>query len=64
MQIFPHRDVRAVLGGRGVLTIIKNISLGLRLYLCNFTDCIYAQTACNTPKTKENIKSHHMTPLK
>ncbi len=36
MQIFPHRDVNVgswdVLGGRGrVLTLIKNISLGLRL---------------------------------
>ncbi len=37
-QIFPHRDVvggvfeGSVLGGRGrVLTLIKNISLGLRL---------------------------------
>ncbi len=26
-------------------------------------DRIYAQTACNTPKRKENLKSHHMTPL-
>ncbi len=24
---------------------------------------IYAQTSCNTPKTKENLKSHHMTLL-
>ncbi len=32
-------------------------------YLCNFMDRIYAQTACNTPKRKENLKSHHMTPL-
>uniref|UniRef100_A0A672RFL1 Phosphatidylinositol-3,4,5-trisphosphate 3-phosphatase n=1 Tax=Sinocyclocheilus grahami TaxID=75366 RepID=A0A672RFL1_SINGR len=26
-------------------------------------DLIYAQSACNTPKRKENFKSHHMTPL-
>ncbi len=31
--------------------------------LCNFRDLIYAQTACNTPKRKEALKSHHMTPL-
>ncbi len=24
---------------------------------------IYARTSCNTPKTKKNLKSHHMTPL-
>ncbi len=33
------------------------------LSLCNFRDPIYAQSACNTPKRKENLKSHHMTPL-
>uniref|UniRef100_A0A673NK75 Formin-binding protein 1-like n=1 Tax=Sinocyclocheilus rhinocerous TaxID=307959 RepID=A0A673NK75_9TELE len=27
-------------------------------------DLIYSQTACNTPKRKENLKSHHMTPLR
>ncbi len=26
-------------------------------------DLIYAQTACNTPMTKENMKSRHMTPF-
>ncbi len=31
--------------------------------LCNFRDRIYAPTDCNTPKRKENLKSHHMTPL-
>ncbi len=47
-----------------VLTFIKNISLGLTFFnLCNFTDLIYARTACNTPKTMENLKSHHVTPL-
>ncbi len=30
---------------------------------CSFRDLIYAQSACNTPKRKENLKSHHMTPL-
>ncbi len=29
----------------------------------NFTDLIYSQTSCNTPKTKKNLKSHYMTPL-
>ncbi len=49
--------------GRGrVLTFIKNISLVLSL--CNFRDLIYAQSACNTPQRKGNLKSHHMTPLK
>ncbi len=27
-------------------------------------DLIYARTACDTPKRKENFKSHHMAPLK
>ncbi len=68
MQIFSHRDVDMwgvfemypVLGGRGrVLTLIKNISLVFAT-----RDLIYAQSACNTPKRKENLKLHHMTPLK
>ncbi len=44
-----------------VLTLIKNISLVLRL--CIFRDLIYAQSGCNTPKRKENLKLYHMTPL-
>ncbi len=32
--------------------------------LCNFRDRINIQSACNTPKRKENLKSHHMTPLR
>ncbi len=32
------------------------------LYKCN--KLLSDQTACNTPKTKENLKSHHMTPLR
>uniref|UniRef100_A0A672QMH2 protein-tyrosine-phosphatase n=1 Tax=Sinocyclocheilus grahami TaxID=75366 RepID=A0A672QMH2_SINGR len=32
-------------------------------YLCNFTDLLYAPRAYNTPKRKENFKSHHMTPF-
>ncbi len=31
--------------------------------LCNFKDLIYAQSACNTPKRKDNLKLHHMAPL-
>ncbi len=52
-------------GGHGrVLTLIKNISLVLDFSLCNFRELIYAQSACNTPKRKHNLKSHHMTPLR
>uniref|UniRef100_A0A673MJB6 Nucleobindin-2-like n=1 Tax=Sinocyclocheilus rhinocerous TaxID=307959 RepID=A0A673MJB6_9TELE len=36
---------------------------GWEVILCNFTDLLYAPRACNTPKTKEKLKSHHMTPL-
>ncbi len=70
-QIFPHREVDgwgvfewAVLGGHGrVLTLIR-ISLWFWDFnLCNFMDLIYAQSACNTPKRMENLKSHYMTPL-
>ncbi len=32
--------------------------------LCNFRDLIPARTAWNTPKRKQNLKSHPMTPLK
>ncbi len=56
-QIFPHRDVD--MGGMSRFRrrgrVLKNISLVLTLqgsYLC---------TACNTPKRKQNLKSHHMT---
>uniref|UniRef100_A0A8C1E4Y3 Dolichyl-diphosphooligosaccharide--protein glycosyltransferase subunit DAD1 n=1 Tax=Cyprinus carpio carpio TaxID=630221 RepID=A0A8C1E4Y3_CYPCA len=35
----------------------------LELELCNFTDLLYSPRACNTPKRKEKLKSHHMTPL-
>ncbi len=52
----------AALEARGqILTFIKNISL---VSLCNFRDLIYAQTAYNTPKRTENLKSHHIIPLK
>uniref|UniRef100_A0A671N9W7 dual-specificity kinase n=1 Tax=Sinocyclocheilus anshuiensis TaxID=1608454 RepID=A0A671N9W7_9TELE len=34
-----------------------------RRSLCNFTDLLYAPRACNTPKRKEKLKSHHMAPL-
>ncbi len=52
-------------GGHGrVLNLIKNISLVLDFSLCNFRELIYAQSACNTPKRKHNLKSHHMTPLR
>ncbi len=56
--------------------MIKNISLVFRLYagytlkmfqsykhICNFRDLIYAQSAFNTPKRKQSLKSHHLTPL-
>ncbi len=51
----------AVLGGCGrVITLIKNIYICfLDFSLCNFMDLIYAQSACNTPKRKQNL-----TPLR
>ncbi len=72
MQISPHCDVDmwgmfkwAVLGGLGrILTLKKLYFFGFEtLVLCNFRDLIYAQSACHTPKIKQNKKSHHMTPL-
>ncbi len=42
---------------------LKNLSLGLRL-LCNFRDFIYARTAFNTPKRKENLKIASYDPFK
>ncbi len=51
--------------GRGrVLTLIKNISLVLRLSLCNFRDFIYAQSACNTPKRKAKLEIASYDPFK
>ncbi len=57
MQISPHRDVD--MWGR-VLTLIKNISLVLRLSLCNFRDLIYSRSACNSPKRKKNFASYEL----
>ncbi len=45
-----------------VLTFRKIIICVWDINLCDFAD-LNAQTACNTPKRKENVKSHHMTPL-
>ncbi len=55
-----------VVGRRGwVLTFRKKTYLWVWDFnLCNFTDRVYARTACNTPKTKENMKSCHMTSLR
>ncbi len=51
-----------VLGSRGrVLTLIWSLWFW-DFSPCNFRDLIYAQSACNTPKRKENLKSYHMTP--
>ncbi len=68
-QIFPHRDVD--MWGRIWMSRFRGAWTSLNFYkeylfgfsLCNFRDLIYAQTVCNTPKRKENWKSHHMTPL-
>ncbi len=52
---------------RWAWTSLKFIKISLWVWdfsLCNFRDLIYAETACNTSKRKENLKSHHMTPLK
>ncbi len=49
-----------------ILTLIKLNFFGFEtcLYKSQFRDLIYTQSACNTPKRKENLKSHHMIPLK
>ncbi len=65
MQITPHSDVGHVWTRRfrkewTSLNFYKESIWVLDLSLCNFTDLIYAQTACSTPKT--NLKSH-MTRL-
>ncbi len=54
MQIFPHSDV-------DMCGVFEWGVLGRSGRVLTF---INAQTACNTPKKKENLKSHHMTPLK
>ncbi len=48
---------------RPLLLLLSTLSFGnvpifTKLSLCNFTAFIYARTACNTPKTKNNLKSH------
>ncbi len=49
-----------LLGSVAVITLINNISLVLRLFiLSNFRDLIYAQSSCNTPKRKQNLKSSY-----
>ncbi len=45
------------------LTLIKISFWFWDFSLCNFRDLTYALSACNTPKRKQNLKSHHMTPL-
>ncbi len=61
LKIFPHRDVD--MWGCVCMSRFRRAWSSLNFYsLCNFRDLIYAQTACNTPKRKENLKSH-MTPL-
>ncbi len=46
-----------------ILNFDKVYFFGFETLVCNFRDCIYAKSACNTPKRKENLKSHHMTPF-
>uniref|UniRef100_A0A673ML10 nicotinate phosphoribosyltransferase n=1 Tax=Sinocyclocheilus rhinocerous TaxID=307959 RepID=A0A673ML10_9TELE len=53
--------LRRAQGPDGGLTASRYTYIGGDL--CNFRDLIYAQSACNTPKRKGNLKSHHMTPL-
>ncbi len=54
-------------GGGGSLKFDKEHLFGFETLVftdfSNFRDLIYAQLACYTPKIKENLKSHHMTPL-
>ncbi len=63
-QIFPHSDVDMWCVFEWVdewtsLNFYKESLWVWDFSLCNFTDLIYAQTACNTPKTKENLKSQY-----
>ncbi len=63
MQIFPHCDID--MWGCVWMSRFRG-GWRLRFWdfsLCNFRDLISAQTACNTPKRKQNLKSHHMTHL-
>ncbi len=71
MQIFLTSWRRHV--GRVWMSRFRRVWMSLNFYkeylfgfetLVFATLRIYAQTACNTPKRKENLKLHHMTPLK
>ncbi len=58
--IFPLRDVD--MWGCVLMSRFRGAWQSLNFdkeYLFGFE--IYAQSACNTPKRKENLKSHHMT---
>uniref|UniRef100_A0A671PBJ9 Aspartyl/asparaginyl beta-hydroxylase-like n=1 Tax=Sinocyclocheilus anshuiensis TaxID=1608454 RepID=A0A671PBJ9_9TELE len=54
---FDVEDAKVLLGEWNLLVYVAFFLLR------NFRDLIYSRTACNTPKRKENLKSHHMTPL-
>ncbi len=45
------------------LNFYKEYLFGFETLIFVTMDFIFAQTACNTTKTKENLNSHHMTPL-
>ncbi len=46
------------------LNLYEEYLFGFETLIFATLQILYAQTACNTPKTKENMKSQHMTPLK
>ncbi len=70
MQTSPHSDID--MWGRVWMSHFRKAWQSLNFYkeylfgfeTLNFTDLIYAQTACNIQKTKKNMKLHHMTSLK
>ncbi len=62
LKIFPHRDVE-MWGCVFVMSRFRRAWSSLNFYsLCNFRDLYLCTNSCNTPKRKENLKSH-MTPL-
>ncbi len=73
MQIFPHREVD--MWGRVWKNRFRGAWQSLNFekeYLFGFETLVFATSGIlsmhnqlsNTPKRKENLKSHHMTPLK
>ncbi len=63
-QIFPHLDID--MWGCVWMSRFREAWQSLNFYkeyFFGFETLVDLQSACNTPKRKENLKSHHMTPL-